>query len=166
MALVIEDGSLSNPLADSFVSRVDYIAHAATLGITIADVDATDIELVKAAQFIAHHEGRLKGTLVDRDQPLPYPRADLVISGFEWAITEIPRQVILCQMAVALDIRAGIDPYNPPQNPTLAKKRVKVEGAVDIEYFGQDTSVNMNRFGSSVALLNTLLRRATLRTSR
>ena len=39
MALIVEDGSqVSN--SDSYVSRADYIAYAATLGTTITDADA------------------------------------------------------------------------------------------------------------------------------
>lgn len=159
MALIIENGSLVVN-ADSFVTRADYIAHAAAMGVTIADTVAADIQLIKAAQFIGSHEGRLKGSLVDRDQPLAYPRDDLTLDGFAWEKTEIPRQVIGLQLAVALEINEGIDPYNPPVNTNRATKREKIDGAVEVEYFGKDAIAT--RQSQTTALLATLLIRSGL----
>ena len=161
MALVIETGAIVTG-ANSWVTRADYIAYAAALGVTIPDTAATDIQLVKAAQFIGSHEGRLKGTLVDRDQPLAYPRDDLTLDGFAWEETEIPRQVIGLQLAVALEINAGIDPYNPPVNTNRATRREKIEGAVEVEYFGKDASAVVTRQSQTTALLATLLVRSGL----
>lgn len=161
MALIIEDGSLVAN-SNSWVTRADYIAHAASLGVTVADADAADIELIKAAQFIGSHEANLKGYLVDRDQALSFPRHEVYIDGFYWESTEIPRQVIALQMAVALEINEGLDPYNPPVNSARATKLEKVDGAVEVEYFGKDGDAVTMRRGATTAMLASLLNRSGL----
>ncbi len=161
MALTIEDGSVVSG-ADSYVSRADYIAYALSVGVVVADTDAADIELVKAAGFIGSYEPSLKGRLTDRAQPLSYPRYDLVLEGFSWGSDEIPRQVITCQMAFALDVNEGIDLYNPPVNENRATSKEKVDGAVEVEYFGSGANTKVNRTSSAQALLNTLLYRSGL----
>ena len=159
MAIVIEDGTIVDD-ANSYVTRADYIAYAASKGVTIADDSDADTELVKAAEFIGAHEGNLKGDKVGRDQPLAYPRKGVVLEGFTWDADEIPRQVVLCQMALALDIHAGVDLYNPPANPGRAAKREKVD-VIEVEYFGR-AGAKMSRDSTATALLATLLVRSGL----
>jgi hypothetical protein len=161
MALIIETGSIVTN-SNSFVTRAEYIAYALTLGVVIPNTDASDIQLVKAGQYIASFEGRLKGQLVDRGQSMPYPRQNLVLEGFEWEDNEIPRQVKLCQMQVALDINAGIDVYNPPQSDSVAVKSERVEGAVSIEYAVKDAS-KLSRNSTATALMASLLEYSGLR---
>ena len=155
MALTIEDGSLVED-ADSFVSRADYITYADSKGITIADEEAADIELRQAVDFLCSHEGRLKGFKVDRDQAICFPRYNFSSEGFEWSSDEIPRQVILCQMALALEIHAGVDLYNPEINKVA--KSESVDGAVDVEYFGKDNGVKLSKDSRALALLSSLLK--------
>lgn len=157
MALTIEDGSLVTG-ADSWATRAEFISYASDRGVTITDEDATDVYLVKAASFIDDHEANLKGYKVDRDQALSFPRYDLYIEGWSWTETEIPRQVKLCQMAYALDLYNNIDIYNPPQNPGLAKKLERVEGAVTVEYAVADNAPQkLGRTSTGDALLASLL---------
>ena len=159
MALIIEDGSIVAN-ANSYVTRADYIAYALARGVVIASSDAADVQLVKAAEFIGAHEANLKGYLVQRDQPLSFPRHDIVIDDWYWSSTEIPRQVILCQMALAMDINAGVDLYNKPVNPSLAVKSERVEGAVAVQYAVSDTvGQKLSRSSTSDALLASLLQR-------
>jgi hypothetical protein len=156
MSLIIETGAIV-PNADSWVSEADYVAYAASLGYTVTGTDAQRQALRKAAIYIGSFEGRLKGSLVSREQNLCFPRSDVTIDGFEWASNEIPRQVKLAQMQFAIDIQVfGIDPYNPPQSDSVAVKREKVDGAVEVEYAVTD-SVKLSRYSSSRALLNSLL---------
>lgn len=158
MAVIVEDGTLITN-ADSWVTRADYIAYALTLGLTITDDSTADVQLVKAGEYINHHEANLKGRLVDRDQSMSFPRYDLYIDGWSWLSTEIPRQVILAQMAFALDLNAGIDLYNRPVNPNLATKRERVEGAIDTEYaVGDKPPQKLSRTSTGDALLASLLR--------
>lgn len=161
MAIIVENGTIVTG-ANSFVTRAEYITYAASVGITIASDTAADIELIKSGEFINAQEGGLIGYKVDRNQAMAYPRNDLILEGFSWAENEIPRQVILCQMALALDIHAGIDPYNPPANPERATRRERVEGAIEVEYFGTDGATKMSRSSTSTALLKSLLKNSGL----
>lgn len=156
MAIIVEDGSRPAD-SNSYVSRADYIAYAASVGTTIADTDATDEQLVKAAQFVDSHESRMKGYRAYRDQPMAFPRVGVVIEGWDWNSDEIPRNVILAQMAVALDINAGIDPYNPPQSASAGIKRQRVEGAVEVEY-AVGESQKLSRRSRANALIASFLR--------
>lgn len=162
MALIVENGSIVSG-ANSYVSREDYITFSASVGVTIADTDSADIELIKAAQFIDQHEANLKGDRVTRDQPMAFPRTGVVIDGWDWSYTEIPRNVILCQMQTALDINSGFDPWNPSTNPNLAVKRERVEGAIDVTYaVGDSTGQKLSRTSTADALLKSLLDRSGL----
>lgn len=157
MALVVEDGSIVTG-ADSFVTRADFITYAATKGITIADEAATDVMLFKAGQYINSKEPNLKGNRVERDQPMAYPRENLNIEDFNWSSTEIPRQVILAQMELAIDVNDGVDLWNPPTNPNRAVRRERVEGAVEVEYMGNDNAAKVSRDSLSQAIMSVLLR--------
>lgn len=157
MALTVEDGSVVTG-ADSWATRADFIAYALARGVVVADEDGTDVHLVKAAVFIGDHEANLKGYKVDRDQPLSFPRYGLVIEDWNWSSDEIARQVIICQMAYALDLHQSIDIYNPPQNPGLAKKSSRVEGAIKVEYATDgSTPQKLGRTSAGDALLASLL---------
>lgn len=162
MALIIETGSqVSN--SNSYVLRADYIAYALTIGVTIADDDDADVQLIKAAEYIGRHEDNLRGSLVDRDQSMAFPRYDLTIDGWSWTSEEIPRQVILCQMTFALDLNAGDDLYNRAQNPNLFTKREKVEGAVEIEYaVSESNGQKLSKTSTGDALLSSLLKNSGL----
>ena len=158
MSITVEDGTLVAD-ANSYVSRADYIAYAASVGVTIADDADADIELIKAAQFIDSHEANLKGVRVERDQAMAFPRYGVTIDGWAWGEDEVPRAVILCQLNLAVDIHAGIDPFNPPPNPNRATKREKVEGAVEVEYMGDGAGQKLGRDSRAQALLSSLLLR-------
>ena len=155
MAIIIEDGTIVSG-ANSYNSRADYIAYAILLGVTIADTVDADVQLISATEFMESKRDSYKGELVERDQYLAFPRYNVVLEGFYWSDEEIPRQVKLCQMAIALDINEGNDPYNPPIIRT--RKKEKVEGAVEVEYFGQDKDVKLSRNSKWQALLNILLK--------
>lgn len=157
MTIIVEDGSIVTN-ANSYVTRADYITYAAAHGITIADDANADVELIGAAQFIGQHEVRMIGHRVTRDQSLAYPRYDVEIEDWYWAHDEIPRQLILCQLAYALDINAGIDLWNKPVNPNIFAKKERVEGAVAVEYAISDkTGQKLTRTSKGDALLALLL---------
>lgn len=157
MALITEDGSgVTN--SNTYVSRADYITYASNRGITIVDNAAADVQLFNAAEYIDRHEDNLKGDLVERDQSMAFPRTGLTIDSWYWGSDEIPRQVILCQLAFALDINAGIDLYNRPQNPNLITKSETIVGAVEVEYaVNETTGQKLSQTSTGDALLASLL---------
>lgn len=158
--IVVETGA-KVPGANSYVSLADYVAYADSMGIDLSTDPDPQTQLIQAAQFIDSHEARMKGDRVDRDQPMAFPRVDMVIDGWYWNYDEIPRTVTLAQMAVALDINAGIDPYNPPQSAGTAIKRERVEGAVEVEYATSDAQ-KLSRRSRANALINSFLRNSGL----
>lgn len=161
--IIVETGSIVTN-ANSYVSRADYITFAAGFGIAIDNNEAADFELVSAAQFIDQHESNLKGSKVKRDQPMSFPRSAVEIDGWPWNYTEIPRNVLLCQMQTALDIHNGFDPWNKSKNPNLLKRRERVEGAIDVEYAisARGTDQKLSRTSRADALLNSLLKNSGL----
>ena len=80
MTLIVETGAIVSG-ANTYSSRADYIAFALSLGVIVADDDAADVQLIKAAQFVGQHEANLKGDRVTRDQPMAFPRHNVVIDG-------------------------------------------------------------------------------------
>ena len=157
MAVVVENGSqVAN--SDSYVSRADYIAYAASIGVTIADDENADYQLIKAAEYIDSHEPNLKGTLVDRDQSMAFPRTDLFIEGWSWSSTEIPRQVILAQKMYALMLNDGEDLYNRDLNPNTAVQKERIEGAIEVVYQHGNVTQNLSKNSKADAIMATLLR--------
>lgn len=159
MSIEIEDGSGVSG-ANSYVTRSEYIAYALTLGVTIADEDAADDQLVAASIYIDAQEPILKGYRVDRDQSLAYPRNGLFIEGFVWESDEIPTQVKLAQYNLALDVNSGIDIYNPDSKDSVVK-RERVEGAVEVEYAVKEEGTKLVESRSSI-YMNMLTNRQTL----
>lgn len=158
MPLIIETGSIV-PNADSYVTRAEYITYAASLGVIVADNEDTDVKLRKSKIFIDSHEDNLKGVRVQRDQSSAYPRVGVVIDNWHWNSDEIPRQVILAQLNITLDIEAGIDPYNPPVNPNRATIAERVEGAVSVQYANSGGVQKLGRSSAATALMSSLLKR-------
>ncbi len=160
MTLIVETGAVVTD-SNSYVSRADYIAYAALIGTTIADEAATDEQLIEAARFIDSHESRMKGYRSERDQSMAFPRVGVVIEGWEWNSDEIPRNVELAQMNIALDLNAGIDVYNPPQSDSVGIKRERIEGAIEVEYAVGDAQ-KLSRRSMADALIRSFLNNAGL----
>ena len=152
--MIVEDGSIVEN-ANSYNTRAEYISYAASVGVTIADDSAADVELVQAAEFMESKRSQYKGSLVERDQAMAFPRYDVIIEGFYWESDEIPRQAKLCQLALALDIHAGNDPYNPEINSHIKSERI--DEALTLSYFGRDQDVKLSKTSKWEALLSSLL---------
>ena len=168
MALIVENGSIVAG-ANSYVTRADFIAYAASIGVTITDDVTADEALIQAAQYIDQHEPNMQGTRTARDNAMAFPRWGVVIDSWYWNSNEIPRQAILAQQAFAIDIHNGIDLWNKSANPNLITSEERVEGAVTVKYAvpkngmaGSDQK--MSRTSTGDALLATLLNRSGLGT--
>lgn len=155
MSLIVEDGSLVAN-SNTYVSRAEYIAYALARGVTIQDNTTTDTQLIKASTYIDSKETMLKGWKRDRDQSMSYPRNNLLLEGYSWDNNEIPRQVIVAQMQLTLDINEGIDLYNRPQDTGSGIKRKRVEGVVDVE-FAVKESDKLTKQASSMAFMSLLM---------
>jgi hypothetical protein len=154
--LIVETGAIVTN-ANTYVTAAEYIAYASDLGITVDDTDTYRVQLISAAQYIATKESQLMGDMVQRYQPLSYPRNGLTdIQNFSWQSDEIPTLVKQCQMSLALDINAGEDLYNLSQSGSVGVKKEVVVGAVEVEYALTD-SQRIARRSRSQALLAALM---------
>ncbi len=158
MAVIVEDGTkVAN--SNSYVSRATYIAYALTLGVVILDATAADVELIKSALYIDEHESNLKGYRAARDQSMAFPRSGVVIENWYWSSVEIPRQVTLCQMNFAMDINAGRDLWNAPNNPNQTLQSFAVAGVYSESYAtGSAAGQKLTRTSTGDALLSQLLK--------
>lgn len=130
MALIVEDGS-GLPDASTFVSRAEYIAFAKSRGVTIADNDDADVELVKAMDFLLLRCYR--GDIVKGDQALPFPRRAENFDGtLAFPNDEVPGGIKRGQMFAALAVHDGID-LTPKSAGGAAIKREKI-GPIETEY--------------------------------
>jgi hypothetical protein len=127
--IIVETGAIVTG-ANSYVSLADASAYISARGLTLSVVDAT---IIKAMDFIESHAMQFLGERVQRDQPLSWPRTGVVIDGWQWSNTEIPRQLINATLATVVEVAAGNDPYNPPI-ATLPTIKERVEGAVELAY--------------------------------
>lgn len=154
MALVVEDGSLVAN-ANSYVNRADYIAYAADYGVTILDAVAADVELLQAARYLDSMESEMKGMRTDRDQSMAWPRNGVTIEEWYWNGNEIPKQLRIAQMLVALDIHAGTDPDNPTLELPVVRNRV--EGVVEQEFASPAGGFRLSKESKATRYINMLL---------
>lgn len=159
MTITVEDGTIVEG-ANSWVSREEFITYAAARGVAIADEAASDVYLIKACDYINSLEPQIQGYLVNRNQPTVFPRTDLFIENWSWSSTEIPRQVISAQLALALEVSQGADPLNPPDNLPVVEKRV--EGAVTVKYANPSNVSKVSKNQASEAIIRTFLKRSGL----
>jgi len=156
VALVVENGAIVAG-ANSLVSVSDYVSYCASLGVTITDTAAAEVDLLKAMQVLATKEPLLMGFRVVRDQPLCFPRTGLCIDGWAWQHDEIPFHAKNAQMALALDYKNGIDPLNP-EPAKQAVTNETVVGAVSVSYANQPTGGFITVQSLATKWLNMLLK--------
>lgn len=131
MSIIVEDGSIVAG-ANSFASRAELIAFGAERGITIADVDASDVFLIKANDYIESLADRFSGTKTNPSaQTLQYPRTDVYVEGFLIDQNEIPPALKAGFLMLALNSKAGVD--LSPTSSGLAIIREKV-GPLDTTF--------------------------------
>lgn len=156
--VIVETGAIVAG-ADSWATRAELVEYAESVGITVPDSSTSDVHLRVACEFINQHEANLLGARVQRDQPTAFPRYGLEINGFSYSSSEIPEILKKCQIEFAIDDHQGINLWNTPANPSLIKRRARVEGAVDVEYaVGAAQQQSMTRVSRGRAYLQMLLR--------
>jgi len=108
MAIVLEDGTGSNPAANSYQDTDDLIAYAALRGVDLALDPVEDLEvlLIKAMDYLEGQRERYKGHKTSADQPLQWPRQS--VWGVELPETltpddEIPSVLKYAQLTLAID---------------------------------------------------------------
>jgi transcriptional antiterminator Rof (Rho-off) len=143
-----------------YVSVADYRAYAALTGVTLPVADAAcELQLVQSSQYIDSLESRLIGTRTVRDQDYAYPRADLTINGFDYDDDEIPLLVEHCQMALALEINAGVDLYADATTLPVIREKVDV---LEVQYATPSSAQAKPRQSVAMAMLRQLMRSSTM----
>ncbi len=132
MTIVVEDGTIVSG-ANSYVTYAELVAYGLERGITVTAVQADgEVFLFNAMDDL---KGRCwKGTRVDIDQELDFPRANIWRDGFVLVHTEIPTELKNGEMSLAL---AAISITLQPAESAQGKGAIigeRVEGAVDIKY--------------------------------
>lgn len=103
MALTKEDGSqVAN--ANTFVDVAEFKAYADLRGITYGTDPEIEILLIRAMDYLAKYEPRMKGTRVEPSvQLLLYPRDDVDLFGESIEDDFIPQQLKDAQIQLAIE---------------------------------------------------------------
>lgn len=128
MAIVVETGSGLNSSANSYVSEAELQQYATDRGLTITGTEA--VLLINAMDYL--ESLNYIGTKYRDDQPLQWPRADVVIDGFGVNSNAIPAELKRGQMAVAMAIDEGNGPLDVVERG-VKRERVDV---LEVEYMG------------------------------
>lgn len=131
MALIVETGSIVAD-ANTFVTRAELIAYAGLRGVVVADVDASDIPLVRAADYLLYRESGMMGARTSMLQTLPYPRTGVEIGVYIVGNNEIPETLKRAQMQIALEVLSGVD-IMPTKQATAFQTRRKL-GPLETEF--------------------------------
>jgi hypothetical protein len=151
MALVVEDGTGTNPLANSYVSLAEFSAYWLDRGFDYTEYTTPAIQqaLIKATDYIEQNNmGMWKGYLLEEDQPLQWPRtyvyvncqeADPVPRQLKYATFEYAKRVLTSD-----DAELQPDPEDRDESGQLIEKRFEKIGPIetDTTYFaGSGSSV-------------------------
>lgn len=131
MALIVETGSIVTN-ANTFVTRAEFIAYAAARGVVVTDVDASDVHLVRAADYLSYRESEMKGARTSMLQTLPYPRTGVEIGVYIVGNNEIPDTLKRAQLQLALEAFSGVD-ILPTKQATAFQTRRKL-GPLETEF--------------------------------
>lgn len=138
MPLIVEDGSgLAN--AESYVSVSDCAAYAAARGLTFpASPEATAEQALRRATtwLDGRYRSRFPGSRTNgRGQALEWPRSGAYdAESNEIASSEVPVEIVNATIEAAVREMAAPGSLSPDVIPGKVKKRVRVEGAVEVEY--------------------------------
>lgn len=154
MALIIETGA-GVPDADSYASLAELATYATSRGITLtaATDTAKEVLLRKAADYLDTLEPKFRGSRVEADQALAWPRSDVLLYGVAFAEDAIPDQLIKAQCQLACDA----DTLNlQPNGAGREVIRQKVD-VIETEYAKQGTGSVKPELNKAMAILEPLL---------
>ncbi len=164
MALTVEDGSQVTG-ANSYVALQDARDYASARGVTLPSADADlEVLLIKAMDWIESMRDRFKGLKKTEDQPLQWPRYEVVIDGWHLDSDQIPRELRNAQMAAAVELHNGEELLeNEADTGPVKRERI---GPIETEYATRARTVGPSAFAKPYAQLAPLLRNNGLRAVR
>ena len=126
MAIVVEDGTGLNPLANSYVTEAELTTYAADRGIIIAGTAShlllNSMDTIETRSY--------QGAKTLSTQPLSWPRTGVIANGISIGVNEIPVDLKTAQIVTALSIDAGVDPMGTI-SPAVKREKVDV---IEVEY--------------------------------
>ena len=156
--LVIEDGSGTDPAANSYVTVQEIRAYADQRGDELPADDA-DVEAlaVRAVDFLESLRDRYKGAKTSSDQPLQWPREGAFLDGSSIPDDEIPRVLKFAQMAAAVEARQADLMENPTAQGPVEEETV---GPIAVRYTNRPGAVmtGPSAFAKPWALISPLLK--------
>jgi hypothetical protein len=156
VTLIVEDGS-GKPDAQSYASVSDLRAYAVLRATTLPDDDtACEVLLIKAMDRLA--DENFQGIRASRTQALAWPRYDVVIEEYPVPSTELPRQLIFCQCAFAIE--AQTTELMPTADTTVAGAVIEeTVGPITTRYDNNGIVRRLPAVAKADALLRCLIRR-------
>ncbi|HEY0684760.1 MAG TPA: DnaT-like ssDNA-binding protein [Steroidobacter sp.] len=156
MALVIEDGT-GRADAQSYASVETLRAYAKARGETVpggnSDCEAL---LMKAMDYMRGKE--YVGDRATKEQALDWPRVNVVVEGFPYASTELPRQVEQAQCALAIAAqRVDLLPNTPANTSGPISERTV--GPITTKYSNTGRVSQVPAIAKADVILRTILKR-------
>jgi hypothetical protein len=156
MALVVEDGTLVTPNANSYVTLDEIRAYALARNITLSDDDeVVSGQGVQATDYLETFRAQYKGDLVVPTQPLAWPRVGAIINDVAFPSDDIPVELMKAQCQLVCEQARGV-----VLQPTFVYegriKRKKID-RLETEWFDGAQTGNQPSMPMVDALLTELL---------
>jgi len=156
MTLVIETGAgLAN--SNSYASVDTLKAYAKERGASVpSDNPSCEALLLKAMDYLRGQN--FVGDRATKEQALDWPRYNVVVEGFPYSSTELPRQLEQAQCALAIAAQTvDLSPIQPAN--TSGPVTEKTVGSITVRYANTGRLSNVPAVASADALLRTILKR-------
>lgn len=156
MALIIEDGT-GRADAQSYASVEMLKAYAKARGVSVP-TNNSDCEalLLRAMDYMRGKE--YVGDRATKAQALDWPRVNVVVDGFPFASTELPRQVEQAQCALAIAAQTVDLLPNTPAN-TSGPVSERTIGPITTKYANTGRISQVPAIASADVILRTILKR-------
>lgn len=152
MTITVEDGSNVTG-ANSYITLSEFEDYANARNVDLPeDKNVRESLVIKAADYTESFRGEFKGTKVERDQPLQWPRYGVTVEGFTILSTEIPIDLKRAQL------QACVEYITTDMLPATGQniKREKVD-VIEVEYQDGDGSLQAPTFPKVDQHLSALL---------
>jgi len=136
MTIVVEDGTGSDPTANSYVTVQELRDFAGSVGYSNLPVDDIELEPLLINAMYVIEAKCYQGNRSFADQPLSFPRTGLTHDGVSYPSNEIPVWLKNAQCSYALTSN-DTALFISDSGGTYPVKEERVEGAITIKY---DTS--------------------------
>lgn len=140
MAFVVEDGTGTNPAANSYVSLAEFSAYWDDRGFdySIYSTPAIQRALVQATDYIEqNNHGLWKGYILEEDQPLQWPREYVYVNCVE--ADPVPRQLKYATFEYAKRVLTSEtgelqpDPEDRDESGQLVEKKFEKIGPIETD---------------------------------